>query len=71
MGYKGEHIYRVYVLSRKVDKIVRSSNVRFNEATPTLEIPRSISSLDVVIDPLIDRGKNVKDIVNTEEAIEL
>ena len=33
-------------------------------------MPRSISSLDVVIDPLIDRGKNVKDIVNTEEAIE-
>ena len=38
---------------------------------PTLEIPRPISSLDVVIDPLIDRDKNVKDIVNTEEAIEL
>ena len=50
---------------------IRSSNVRFDKAIPTLKIPRSISSLDVVIDPLIDRSKNVKDIVNTEEAIKL
>jgi len=30
-----------------------------------------LRSLDVIIDPLIDRSKNVKDIINTEEAIEL
>ena len=70
VGYKGEYIYRVYVPLRKVDKIVRSSNVRFDEATPTSEMPRPISSSDVVIDPLIDRGENVEDVVNTEEAVE-
>ena len=29
--YKDTYIYRIYILSRKGDKIVRSSNVRFDE----------------------------------------
>ena len=31
VGYDGEHIYKVYVPSRARDKIVRLSNMRFNE----------------------------------------
>ena len=31
VGYSGTYIYRVYILFRKGDKIVRSSNVRFDE----------------------------------------
>ena len=29
--YENTHIYRIYVLTKKKEKIVRTSNVRFNE----------------------------------------
>jgi hypothetical protein len=32
VGYEGEHIYRVYVPTRRGDKIVRSSNCRFDRS---------------------------------------
>src|SRR5438045_541601 len=31
VGYDGEHIYKVYVPSRARDKIVRTSNARFDK----------------------------------------
>jgi hypothetical protein len=31
VGYKGNYIYRVYVLSRRYNKIMRSSNCKFDE----------------------------------------
>jgi hypothetical protein len=47
--YEGEHIYRVYVPSRTRDKIVRSSNVRFNEGGLITELEHKDYDLDSAV----------------------
>ena len=57
MGFEGEGIYRVYMPSRKREKVVRSSNVRFDEYRA---ISESSDNLNNTGDFIIDSGKRVK-----------
>jgi hypothetical protein len=60
VGYKGSHIFRVYVPSRRrpvESKIVRSSNVRFDEeGLITKPFPKEDEEADIQI-PVKNRGE--------------
>ena len=61
IGYKGSHIFKVYILLRKgptKNRIIQSSNIRFNKGglitKPLLE-----DNINILI-PTKNRGKSTK-----------